>query len=152
MLHLRPHHLIDIIRNIGHDRPQIPHPYGHNQHLITNAILKGTENEIVFILEADDLCKPCIHLTKNGLCDDVLPQLEKVVFKQVYNDKLDRKLFEILELKKDTPMLLQHFLTILDENLEVLVPICMHPKESEIYRKEGLIKGLLKLLNNGSNH
>ena len=151
MLHLRPHHLIDIIRNIGHDRPTVPHPYGHNQHLITLAILQGNENEIVLTAGADDLCKPCIHLTADGLCNDILPQLETVVMKQAYNDRLDRRLFEVLGIKEDTPILLQHFLTLLDDNMSALIPICTHPKESEIYRKEGLIKGLLKLRQNGSN-
>jgi hypothetical protein len=73
MIKLRPHHLIDIIRNIGQERPVVPHPYGHAQHTITQAILDGAEQEILLTIGADDLCKPCIHLSREGICDDVLP-------------------------------------------------------------------------------
>jgi hypothetical protein len=142
MLLLRPHHLIDIIRNIGQGRPVEPHPYGHAQHIITRAILDGTEYEIRFTVGADDLCRPCIHLTAEGWCEDILPQLENRVLKQVYNDDLDHRVMEYLGLKEDSVITLSAFLDLIAKNLSGLVAICTHPKEDENSRRFGLENGI----------
>jgi hypothetical protein len=142
MLQLRPHHLIDIIRNIGQKRPIEPHPYGHAQHIITQAILDGRVHEIRFIVGADDLCKPCIHLTGEGLCNDVLPQLEFRVLKQEYNDALDRRVLEFLDLEEGTVIHLKDFLGLMGQHLNELAKICTHPKEDEGERRVGLEIGM----------
>ncbi len=142
MLHIRPHHLIDIIRNIGQGRPVVPHPYGHAQHTITQAILAGTEHEISLLIGADDLCKPCIHLTAEGICEDILPQLEYRVLKQEYNDDLDHRVMEYLGLKENTVVSLATFLDMIEKNMAGLVTICTHPKEDESSRRFGLKKGI----------
>ena len=150
MLVLRPHHLIDIIRNIGQGRLNVPHPYGHGQHVITRAILNGTEREFMLVARADDLCKPCIHLSPKGICDDLLSQLEEPVRKQDYNDALDRRIFEFFGLQEGTIISLDEFLGLIEFRLEELVPICLHPKEDMTGRREGLKMGLKKLKNNRS--
>jgi hypothetical protein len=142
MLELRPHHLIDIIRNIGHNRPLVAHPYGHAQHLVTRYILDGSEKLIRLVVRADDLCQPCIHRTREGLCDDLLPQLEFSVKKQDYNDHLDHRLLEFLELHEDQIITLSDFLDLIRNRFDELVPVCLHPKEDIDYRREGLQKGL----------
>jgi len=142
MLHIRPHHLIDIIRNIGQGRPVAPHPYGHEQHTITRNILAGTEREVSFVNGADDLCKPCIHLTAEGICEDILPQLEYRVLKQRYNDDLDRKVMEYLGLKENSVIALDAFLSMIEKNMTGLVTICTHPKENESSRRFGLENGI----------
>ena len=142
MLHLRPHHLIDMIRNIGQDRPVIPHPYGHAQHIITRDILSGAEHEIRFVVGADDLCKPCIHLTAEGICRDILPQLEHTVSKQQYNDELDHKVLEHLGLQEGMTITLNEFLHLMENNLNGLIPICTHPKEDVFTRQQGLERGI----------
>ena len=145
MLHLRPHHLIDIIRNIGQDRPVAPHPYGHAQHIITQAILDGSETEIRLVAEADDLCKPCIHLTPDGICDDLMTQPEVPVRKQDYNDTLDLRLFRFLRLAEGTVILLPDFLKLIESRFDELLPLSLHPKEDMAGRREGLRKGLDRL-------
>ena len=142
MLHLRPHHLIDIIRNIGLNRPLAPHPYGHAQHLVTRKIMDGSENEIRMVVGADDLCAPCIHLTKTGLCDDILPQFDFPARKQTYNDELDHRLLVFLGLREDSTVSLPEFLWMIDNRIDEIVPLCLHPKEDTTYRKEGLRRGL----------
>ncbi|MBN1790597.1 MAG: DUF1284 domain-containing protein [Bacteroidales bacterium] len=142
MLHIRPHHLIDIIRNIGQGRPVVPHPYGHAQHTITQTILAGTVREISFVIGADDLCKPCIHLTAEGICKDILPQLEYRVLKQEYNDDLDRRVMEYLGLKENATVSLAAFLDMIEKNMAGLVTVCTHPKEDESSRRFGLEKGI----------
>jgi hypothetical protein len=146
MLQLRPHHLIDIIRNIGHNRPLVPHPYGHAQHLVTRKILEGSESWIRLVVGADDLCGPCIHLTGSGLCDDILPQLDKPVPKQTYNDELDHRLLTFLGLQEDSLISPADFFNLIESRFDELIPVCLHPKEDPAYRREGLRKGLAVLI------
>lgn len=141
MLHLRPHHLIDIIRNIGHQRPLVPHDYGHAQHAITRRILDDPNQDIHFVLDADDLCSPCVHL-KNGTCDDLLPQFSHPVLKQNYNNELDHILVRFFEIAEGCVLPLTEFVQLVEENLEGLIPLCTHPGESYEYRREGLMKGI----------
>jgi hypothetical protein len=145
MLRLRPHHLIDIIRNIGQERPVVPHPYGHAQHIVTRAILDGTEHEVMLTVGADDLCQPCIHLTAEGLCNDILAQLEYGFLKQQYNDELDSRVLEYLGLEENSVVHMNDFLNLVESKISGLVSICTHPKEDEISRREGLEKGLMIL-------
>jgi len=153
MLHLRPHHLIDIIRNIGQERPVIPHAYGHAQHTITRAMLEGEINEIRLTIGSDDLCQPCIHLSPEGLCRDLLPQLEYPLRKQQYNDELDRQVLAFLNLEDGVVMRLADFLDLMEDQLEGLTAICTHPKENMESRKTGMINGvdLLRKMYSGRN-
>jgi hypothetical protein len=142
MLHLRPHHLIDIIRNIGQGRPVIPHAYGHAQHTITWAMMEGEINEIRLTIGSDDLCQPCIHLSPEGLCKDILPQLEYTLGKQQYNDELDRQVLAFLCLEDGAVIRLADFLNLMEDQLEELTAICLHPKEILEKRKAGMINGV----------
>lgn len=145
MIRLRPHHLIDIIRNIGHERPVEPHPFGHAQHLITGMLLDGNNHEIMLVAEADDLCAPCEHLNDSGQCRHNLPQLEVNVSKQKYNDALDGRLFRFFELEPGSVISLRRFLVMIQSRFEEVVPLCLHPEEDFDYRRDGLRKGLVKL-------
>lgn len=40
-------------------------------------------------------------LNKDGLCEDVLNQLEEPVSKQEYNDELDRRLLAFLSIERE---------------------------------------------------
>ena len=142
MLQLRPHHLIDIVRNIGQNRPLVPHPYGHAQHIITQSLLDGSEKEIRLVAEADDLCKPCIHLTPGGKCNDILSQLEEPVLKQDYNDGLDWRLLGFFGLKEGNIVSLTDFLQLIESRFEELMPLCLHPKENMSDRREGIAEGI----------
>ncbi len=144
LIKLRPHHVLDIIRNYGHFEKFTPHPYGHAQHLISQKLVSDLNTPIQFIIGSDDICTPCIHLLPNGLCDDVLNQLEKPVSKQEYNDSLDEKLLPYLNLKENTVLTFQEFLKIINRKTPGIEEICTHPKEDKGYRLEGLIKGLQK--------
>jgi len=89
VLKLRPHHVLDIIRNYGHFGKFTPHHYGHAQHLVSQKLVSDLNTPIQLIIGSDDICNPCIHLLPNGMCDDVLHQLEEPVSKQEYNDSLE---------------------------------------------------------------
>ena len=141
MLYLRPHHILDIVRNIGNGRKLEPHPYGHLVHVITQKIIDDSDQECTLVIRNDDICGPCIHL-HNGQCDDILPQLEERVSKQEYNNKLDKKIIEFINVKENTSMKISDYLRIIKANLEDIAEICTHPKEEKETRRIGLEKGL----------
>ena len=148
MLKLRPHHILDIVRNIGHGIEPKPHEYGHLVHEITRLLMEDPEQYCQLVIANDDICGPCIHLDGNRKCRDMLGQLETPVSKQDYNDKLDRSLLRHLEIQPDSEMRVADFLHQVAGALNDVVEICTHPKENKEYRFAGLSKGLetLKIL------
>jgi hypothetical protein len=143
---LRPHHLIDIVRDVGHGMTFAPHPYGHAVHTVAQRVIDDPDLEVEFVLGADDICRPCRHLRADGKCADVLRQLAEPVSKQVYNDALDGRLFALLGIEPGVRMTARSFLTMLDEHMPGIVEVCAHPGEQRQYRHDGLRKGLARFL------
>ena len=144
-LRLRPHHIIDIITDHGKNVQYEPHPYGHSQHIVAPKLLSVLDLNIKLVLEADDICKGCIHLLPGGKCDDVLAQLNPSPSKQAYNDVLDSRLFDLLEINPNCIMTTRKYLELIDAKTPGIEKICTHPKEDPEERLEGLIKGLIML-------
>lgn len=142
---LRPHHLIDIISEYGHGVEFTPHPYGHALHIVATQVLDDLSLEIEFVLAADEICYPCRHLQPNGICDDILSQLDEPMSKQVYNDELDGKLFPYLNIEPGTRLTLRQFLERVNQHLPGIEQLCTHPGEQEEDRRRGLRDGLSRL-------
>jgi len=142
---LRPHHLLDIISDYGHGVEFSPHPYGHALHRVAHHVLNDPDLDIEFVLAADDICFPCQHLQPDGLCDDVLSQLEEPVSKQAYNDDLDGKLFPYLGIELGARLTLREFLERVNQHIPGIEHLCTHPGEKEADRLRGLREGLRKL-------
>jgi len=145
VIKLRPHHVLDIITAYGYDSEFKPHPYGHALHSVARAILSNVELKAKFIVGTDEICQPCKHLQPDGLCDDVLHQLDPPVAKQRYNDDLDLRLLAYLGLSSGTVMTMRHFLEVVDKKVPGIEELCTHPKEDQKLRLDGLTRGLLKL-------
>jgi hypothetical protein len=145
MLRLRPHHILDIVRNIGHDRKIEPHLLGHDLHLVTIRIIENIDQALLLVVGADDICLPCTKLNSDSLCVDVLPQCDDRPSKQIYNDILDLKVLDYLNLKDREQLTVRDYLNCVNAKLEGIEKICSHPKEDESYRLNGLKKGLIKL-------
>ncbi len=145
MLKLRPHHILDIVRNIGHNRPTKPHPLGHNVHGITLEIIDNPDKPLKLVIGADDICTPCTKLNADLICMDVIPQCDDKPSKQKYNDALDLKVLQYLGINVEQPLTVREYLQIVNSKLEGIEKICTHPKEDENYRLEGLKEGLQKL-------
>ena len=141
---LRPHHVLDIISGYGHDSKFAPHPYGHAVHTVAHSILSDLELDVEFVIGADDICRPCKHLQPDGLCNDFL-QRDPPVLKQDYNDDLDKRLFQYLDLTSARVMTIRKYLEIVAKNLSGIVKICTHPGEDQKARLNGLRQGLAKL-------
>ena len=145
MLSLRPHHILDIVRNIGNDRPIMPHEYGHLVHEITRQIISNIDTKCKLTISNDDICGPCRMLTIKKECVDVLHQLDPPISKQVYNDELDRKIMTFLSLEQNTVLTIRQYLVKIKNSMDSIVDICTHPKEDKESRRTGLIKGMEKL-------
>jgi len=143
---LRPHHLLDIVNSIGRGQKTFkPHPYGHAVHLVAQAVLASIDRKVRFVVGADDICKPCKHLQANGQCDDMVNSLSPPMPKQQYNDQLDRRLLEHLDIRDGSVMTVRRYLEIVDKKVPGLEKICSHPKEDEKQRLNGLVQGLKTL-------
>lgn len=144
-MELRPHHVLDIVSAHGHDAEFKAHPYGHAVHSVAEALLNDPGLEIEFIVGADEICTPCVHLQADGQCDDMLNNLDPPVSKQTYNDCLDRRLFEYLGLATGETMTFRQYLEIVSSKTPGLEEICSHPGEDRSRRLAGLVRGLRKL-------
>lgn len=145
MIKLRPHHILDIVRNIGHERKIEPHPFGHDLHIVSNQILENIDQPLVLVVGADDICMPCTKLNANSICVDILPQCDDKPSKQKYNDSLDQKVLNYLNLKEGSQLTVREYLNCVNDKLNGIEKICTHPKEEESYRLAGLKMGLKKL-------
>jgi hypothetical protein len=141
---LRPHHLLDIVTQHGAGGEFGPHPYGHAVHTCAEIVLNDPGTEVEFVVGADFICEPCTHLV-DGLCDDVLSQLDPPIPKQEYNDDLDRRVLAHLGMRARDVMTVREFLARVAERFEGLPEICTHPKQQLEYRATNLRAGLGKL-------
>ena len=143
----RPHHLIDIISQHGAGTPFRPHAYGHAVHLVAEQVIADPDTVVEFVVDADDICAPCIHLV-DGRCDDVLSQLDppgdrkRSHSKQDYNDDLDRRLLEFLGMHEGQVMSFREYLRVIREHLAGIEAVCTHPGEDPARRLAKLTGGL----------
>jgi len=72
IIHLRPLHFVDIICDYGAGTETFePHPFGHALHRVAERILRDKDTLLEITLEADDVCRPCLH-NISGVCDNVI--------------------------------------------------------------------------------
>ncbi len=144
-MQLRPHHILDIISHHGKGKGHKPHPYGHSLHIVGPWLLSNLDSRIKLVLEADQICEGCEHLSAEGRCNDVLAQLTPSPSKQAYNDVLDCRLFDELSLAPGTMVTVREYLEAVNKKLPGIEKICTHPKENPQERLEALISGLTRL-------
>lgn len=145
IMKLRSHHILDIITSHGMDAEFKPHPYGHSVHIVAKAILSDMDIKTKLVVAADAVCQGCKHLLPNGQCDDVLSQLDPPPSKQAYNDVLDYRLLDYLNINRDTVMTVREYLEIVNSKVPGIERLCTHPKEDEEKRLNNLARGLVKL-------
>ncbi|MGD0173327.1 MAG: hypothetical protein ABSC61_02665 [Anaerolineales bacterium] len=63
---IRPHHLLDIIRDHGYGIRYQPREYRHARHLVAEDVLGNPDRETDLVIAADDICRPCRHLRADG--------------------------------------------------------------------------------------
>ena len=141
----RPHHLIDIVTQIGGGGAFKPHPYGHAVHLVAEQVMADPDLTVTFVVGADDICEPCVHLLETAegpRCDDVLSHLDPPISKQEYNDDLDRRLMEFLGLSEGQALTFRDYLVLIRERFSGIEDICTHPGQDPTSRRNKLNRGL----------
>jgi len=144
-IEIRPHHLLDILRDYGYGIRYQPHEYGHALHIVAEKIMNNLDKEIELVVAADDICRPCKHLHADGQCDDTMQKDRETISKQAYNDALDRRLWTYLDLEGGNRMTVRNFLDHVQSRLDGIESLCAHLGEDPKYRKVGLVEGFKKL-------
>lgn len=137
----RPHHLIDIVTQIGAGTEFRPHAYGHAVHVVAEQVLADPEVLVTLVVAADDICEPCVHLV-DGRCDDILRQFTPPLAKQDYNDDLDRRLLEFLGLTEGQTLTFRDYLAVIRADFTGIEDVCTHPGEDPTSRRNKLNLGL----------
>ena len=140
---------MDIICQYGAGTPFRPHPYGHAVHLVAAEVIANPEVLVEFVVGADDICAPCIHLV-DGRCDDMITLCDPPIPKQQSVDKADRWLLAFLGIREGQVMTFREYLAILRSNLEGFKAVYTHPDsvaigEDPARRLSRLALGLEKL-------
>lgn len=140
MIKMRPHHLVDIIRDYGNDVKRGPHPFGASLAEVTDDILADINQEVEFLIGVDSICATCSKL-ENGTCTAAI---NDQLMMQVYNDGLDAKLFSALKMKPGVRMPVAAFLRMVNDHMEIL-DLFDSPDNDPVKRLRGVKKALVRL-------
>lgn len=140
MIKMRPHHLLDILRDYGNDRVRGAHPWGASLSNVTSTVLSDPEHEIEFVLNVDSICETCSKLNAH-ICE---AKINEQLLMRDYNDRLDIDLFRELDILPNTKMSLVDFAVKVSKNLSVLC-LFTSPNEDSSLRRKGTLSALQRL-------
>ena len=136
MIRIRPHHLLDIIRDFGNKMEVKEHRWGASLPSVTQKILTDINQPVVFVMGVDAICETCSQL-QNDICQ---AEINRDVLMRDYNDRIDRALFEALQLAPGSQLRVREFLQLVSDNLNVLN--IFDPALQTKPRKQGTIAAL----------
>lgn len=140
MIKIRPHHLLDIIRDFGNEVKRETHPWGASLASVSQSILLNINQKVEFVMGADSICKTCSKL--NGhICE---ARINNELLMRDYNDRLDQALFSALNIAPGSKLPVIEFLRIIKNNIEVL-NLFNSPSNNPITRKRGTESAFEKL-------
>ncbi len=138
MLKLRPHHLLDIMRDYGNGLVTGAHPYGAALADVTRAVLADFDQEIILVSGVDSICRPCAKL-QDGLC---VARINDKLLMRTYNDGLDARLFKRIKLQEGQLITVRAFMAIVQDDLEGIVGLFDAPANNYAVRLRGTRKAL----------
>ena len=152
IVRIKPHHFLDIITSFGGgQRTFEPHPYGHAVHTVAERILLGSVGDsdrtvtLKLVLGIDDICAPCKN-NQDGVCVDTIDtsyRPEAPSSKEAWNERIDLRLFERLELKEGARLTASAFCRTARERLDDLSGIWREvPRDMTAERERKLMKGI----------
>ena len=144
VIHMRPHHFVDILRQIGAGQEFKPSAYGHAVHSVAKALIENPNTVMMLVNHCDTICAPCVH-KKNGVCDDVLS--DGKTSKHEFNTALDARLFERLRLEEAMALSAADFCKLLCERFGNPSEIWTNVSWVEAQKRlETTLKGIEKFL------
>lgn len=142
IIHIKPHHFIDIIASFDNEELFKPHPYGHAQHTVAKKIFTSKEILLIMELGIDDICSPCIH-NVNGACDDIIDTSFRPLApksKNEWNLLIDKRWCQRLNIKQGDRLTPLQFCNLLKEKGEDISDIYRELPPDRIIKKEQQIK------------
>jgi hypothetical protein len=144
---LRPHHLLDIVRDYEPDTdPDYVRARGENGvRTVVRMLTKDIDFRARFVIGPDIICEPCSHQQPDGRCDRILERHDPPEPMDDYNDPLDARVLDYLGLEEGVEMTVREFLEAVNVRLPGVETVCTHPTEEEARRRDGLIRGMVAL-------
>jgi len=143
---IKPHHLLDIIRDIGSGREHKPHPLGHNVHGIAALVRSDPSASFTLTTGPDSICAPCSRL-HGEVCGDTTDTVGFLTSKDWYNRTLDRRLLKRLELREGDSISVTKFCQVVEEKLGDIFSIYLEADRGQtLKRRENIFLGLEILL------
>ncbi|MDC7233840.1 MAG: hypothetical protein PQJ58_11475 [Spirochaetales bacterium] len=142
---LRIHHLFDMIRDYGAGTKPHPHPYGHSYHLMAAKLYENGLDDIRLVLSCDAVCAGCSKM-KNGHCMDTITHRRDFTLKEEFNNHIDKRIMDIMNLQIETPCRVSDILMKADLYLNRIHWIYEgnDPEHTEM-RKKHVSTGLIKI-------
>ena len=140
MIKLRPHHLLDIIRDFGNEVKGETHPWGASLTSVTQNILSNINQEVEFVMGVDSICETCSKLN-DQICE---AQISNELLMRDYNDRIDQGLFSALNIAPGDKLPVIEFLRKINNNIEVL-NLFNSPSNNPMARKHGTKSAFDKL-------
>ena len=143
---IKPHHLLDIIRDFGAGRKHEPHPYGHDVHRLAGLVRSNPHTVFVLTAEADSICEPCCNLIENH-CVDTTASPGEEVSKESWNRLIDGRIFERLGLEEGAEISALDFCRLASQRLGDLYTLYaeVEPEKTAV-REKNLARGLKQYL------
>ena len=143
---IKPHHLLDIIRDFGAGRKHEPHPYGHDVHRLAGLVRSNPHTVFVLTAEADSICEPCCNLIEDH-CVDTTVSPGKEVSKESWNRLIDGRIFERLGLEEGVQISALDFCRLASKRLGDLYTLYAEvDREKTAVRERNLARGLEQYL------
>ncbi len=144
---LRPHHLLDIVRDFKPDEDPgyVRTPGENGVRTVVRMLTDSSDFPARFIIGPDFICAPCSHLQPNGRCDRILDRHDPPQAMDDYNDPLDARILDYLGLARGVRMPVRRFLEIVNERLPGIEDVCTHPTEQRSARRQRLMDGMVAI-------
>jgi len=143
---IKPHHLLDMIRDLGEGRTPQPHPYGHAYDEVARLLLEALDCPVQITLGADAVCEPC-KFNDAAQCTDITKTPGYLARKRDWNLLIDKRLCDRLGLKPGQVLSVGQFCQLARRRLGAVHEIWREaPPQANDSRQAAVEAGLAKLL------
>lgn len=146
---LKPHHFMDILKLYGTGIQEFTpdESLGHDFHQVANTLIQNLNQTIRVTLQMDSICIPCKKCVDQK-CADQLTHIEGFTSKETYNQLIDARFIELLNLDLDYIFTAKELAQLmLDHHLSIFEIWQERPLVHTIQRHDNFILGATRYLN-----
>jgi len=147
MIRIKPHHFLDLLRDLGAGDPFVSPPgYGHAVPQVAAALETDPDVVLELTVGIDDICTPCAH-NVDGRCADTITRDEPPVSKDEYNRRLDERWFARLGLCEGERLTARELCRLARDRMGDMRTLYLERDETDtVARQENVRKGIAKFL------